>query len=159
MQMLHRRIEWLESRPSEEKHYPERALASSLFLVGRLDEARVLYEELLEGEPDNDLEKLAILAGLAAREGRREEVLRISRLVDSTPRPQEGRSQEGRWAMENDAWWRTTIAVALGDRERAMTLLREHVAYGGYPLRLHARYELEPLWNYPPFQELMRPKG
>ena len=47
------------------------------------------------------------------------------------------------------------IAVALGDRERAMALLRER----GYEGWLHTQFQLEPLWDYPPFQELLRPKG
>ena len=52
------------------------------------------------------------------------------------------------------------IAVALEDRERAMTFLREFVVIVGrmYPV-LHADNQFEPLWDYPPFQELIRPKG
>ena len=52
------------------------------------------------------------------------------------------------------------IAMALGDRERAVTLLHEFVVVVGwwYP-HLHMTFELEPLWDYPPFQELIRPKG
>ena len=126
-----------------------RKLGTSLMLVGRLDEARKLIEEELEGRPDNDLLKLGRLASLAAREGRPEEVLRISRVVDSIPRPLGGLARVG------DTWWRTTIAVALGDRERAMPLLRER----GYQRYLHTQFQLEPLWDYPPFQELIRPKG
>ena len=99
--------------------------------------------------PDNDLQKLATLAGLAAREGRREEVLRISRVVDSIPRPFGGVTRL------IDTWWRTRIAVAVGDWERAMTLLRERP----YESRLHRLYDLEPLWDYPPFQEFIRPKA
>jgi tetratricopeptide (TPR) repeat protein len=154
MQMHRRRIEWLESRPPEERRTValRGKLRRSLMLVGRLDEARKLIEEPLEGRPDNDLEKLGILADLAAREGRREEVLRISRVVDSIPHPLGG------VARLNDTWLRTTIAVALGDRERAMTLLRERNARH-YAVWLHTQFQLEPLWDYPPFQELLRPKG
>ena len=47
------------------------------------------------------------------------------------------------------------IAVALGDRERAMALLRER----GHKIWTHKQYQLEPLWDYPPFQEFIRPKG
>ncbi len=150
MQMLQRRIEWLESRPPEEQQSValRRMLGTSLMLVGRLDEARKLIEEELEGRPDNDLHKLAKLADLAAREGRPEEVLGISRVVDSIPRPLGD-------ARLSDTWWRTTIAVALGDRERAMALLRER----GYRSWTHTQYQLEPLWDYPPFQEFIRPKG
>ncbi len=54
------------------------------------------------------------------------------------------------------------IAVALGDRERAVTLLGKQAAVsrgeGIYPT-LHTDFHLEPLWDYPPFQELIRPKG
>ena len=126
-----------------------RALGTSLMRVGRLDEVRKLIEEELEGRPDNDLHKLGILAALAAREGRREEVLRISRVADSIPRPLGG------LARLDDTWWRTVIAVALGDRERAMALLRER----GHEIWTHTQYQLEPLWDYPPFQEFSRPKG
>ena len=149
VQMLRRQIEWLESRP-ELGARQRNSLATLLMLVGRLDEARVLFERRFDGRPDNDLKKLAIFAELAAREGRREEVLRISRVVDSIPRP-----QEGDIAMTNDTWWRTTIALARGDRERAMELLRAY----GYANWLHTQFQLEPLWDYPPFQEFLRPKG
>ncbi len=150
MQMLQRLIEGLESRTPEERQ--SISLGNSLMLVGRLDEARTLIEERFEGRPDNDLHKLATLAGLAAREGRPEEVLRISRLADSVPRPLGG------GARLNDTWWRTTIAVALGDRERATALLRERLALR-YEVWPHTQFQLEPLWDYPPFQELIRPKG
>ncbi len=55
----------------------------------------------------------------------------------------------------NDLWWRAVTAVALGDRERAMALLRER----GYATGWHTQFQLEPMWDYPPFQELYRPKG
>jgi len=159
MQMLQRRIEWLESQPAEvlEKVTLHRVrLATSFMLVGQLDAARTMYEAIFEGRPDNDLTKLAFFAHLAAREGRPEEVLRISRLADSVPRPQEGPDKQA------NSYWRTRIAVALGDRERAVTLLREFLVgpRGGeiYPI-LHMEFDLEPLWDYPPFQELIRPKG
>ena len=45
--------------------------------------------------------------------------------------------------------------MALGDRERAMALLREL----GYESFLHTEFELEPLWDYPGFRELAWPNG
>jgi len=50
--------------------------------------------------------------------------------------------------------YRITIAAALGDRERAMALLHDR----GYDRWTRMQYELEPLWDYPPFQEFIRPK-
>jgi hypothetical protein len=50
----------------------------------------------------------------------------------------------------------------LGDREEAMTLLRQAIDEGlylGFGLAPHADIDLEPLREYPPFQALMRPKG
>jgi hypothetical protein len=104
------------------------SLGNSLILVGPLDEARKLIEEELEGLPDNDLHKLARLAGLAAREGRRGEVLRISPDPDSIQRALRG------WAVRrNDTLYRITIAAALGDRERGMALLHDR----GYDRWIH----------------------
>ena len=36
-----------------------------------------------------------------------------------------------------------------------MELLREN----GYRDYLHTQFQLEPLWDYPPFPELLQPKG
>ena len=67
------------------------------------------------------------------------------------------RARKGGAAKERDLWHRATIAVALGDRERAMTLLRKWADVASVPL--HTKHEFEPLWDYPPFQELLRRKG
>ena len=76
----------------------------------------------------------------------------ISRLLESVGRPR-----------GFDIVRRAVIAAALGEHERAMALLHEAlasgVALGGWPAWQHANLELEPLWDYPPFQQLMRPKG
>jgi tetratricopeptide (TPR) repeat protein len=55
---------------------------------------------------------------------------------------------------------RAAIAAQLGDLERAVLLLQQAVA-AGYPnyYFLHMRPELEPLWDEPGFQEILRPKG
>ena len=54
------------------------------------------------------------------------------------------------------AYGRARIAVALGERERAMELLRQAGPLSGGG---HADPLLEPLWDYPPFKQLLRPKG
>ena len=85
---------------------------------------------------------LARLAVVSARQGDRDEVLRISRLLED----------------EDFTFpWRASIAAALGDRERAVALLREWLTCCGGYSNLHKSYE--PLWDYPPFQECIRPKG
>jgi hypothetical protein len=57
----------------------------------------------------------------------------------------------------------------MGDRERTVSLLRQAISQGvlpgdlaqglGYPMLLHRDIDLESMRDYPPFQELLRPKG
>jgi hypothetical protein len=48
----------------------------------------------------------------------------------------------------------------LGDGEAAVSLMQHALAEGAYPPNpWHHLIEFEPLRDYPPFQELMRPKG
>jgi hypothetical protein len=45
-------------------------------------------------------------------------------------------------------------------KERAVALLRESFSQGRfYRVGLHRDINLEPLWDYQPFKELLRPKG
>jgi hypothetical protein len=55
---------------------------------------------------------------------------------------------------------RARIAAALGDRERAVAVLRTSLARGHWYtwLDLHAVPEFEQLRGYAPFDELVRPK-
>jgi hypothetical protein len=56
--------------------------------------------------------------------------------------------------------WRARITALLGDKDGAMTLLRQAVSQGTrFGVRIHRDINFEPLWDYPPFQELVRPKG
>ena len=62
--------------------------------------------------------------------------------------------------------WRARIAAILGEKELAMRLLQEALEQGvncqyrwlGRPY-IHPNMDLEPLCDYPPFQELIKPKG
>ena len=59
-----------------------------------------------------------------------------------------------------DLYLQATIAAQLGDLDRAMVLLREAHARGRpFGVLLHCDMDLEPLRDYPPFQEFSRPKG
>ena len=61
---------------------------------------------------------------------------------------------------DNVLYCRASIAAVLGEKERAVELLKEAFAkgltYGSYIL---ADMDLENLRDYEPFKELMRPKG
>ncbi len=159
-EMLNRAIEWLQYRSPEQKARPsERWTTADVFLaVGRLDEAQVLLEGLLEdGGPQYRTGWLAQLGIVAARRGDREEASRISRILEDADR-----------RLSAGVLGRAQIAVALGERERAMELLRQLRFDGeiteGLSNRgrvsglwiLHKDPLLEPLWDYPPFKELLR---
>ena len=124
--------------------------------LGRLDEAKVVLEGLLEDYPENIL-YLAQLGVVVARRGDREEASRISRLLEEADRPLMGPLN----ASQTSAYQRAGIAAALGERERAMQLLRRSGPWLFVPgsRRGHMDPRLEPLWDYPPFKELVLPKG
>jgi hypothetical protein len=57
-----------------------------------------------------------------------------------------------------DAVWRARIAAILGERERAVALLREALAEGlHHGMWFHRDNSLEPLRGYPPFDEIALP--
>ena len=58
------------------------------------------------------------------------------------------------------AYHRACIASLLGEKEAAVRLLREAVSLQGrYYGYLYLEMDLVPLRDYPPFKELIRPKG
>ncbi len=147
-------IAWFRLRPldSEEERF---GLARALYLAERWDEALPLFEELAE-EHSQDVDYLAWLGALAARRGDREEALRISEELRLCDRQRCTGFLEPGMPTVNRAW----IAALLGDREEAVTLLRQvlGVSYADYAW-VHYDIFSEPLRDYPPFQEFMRPKG
>ena len=78
---------------------------------------------------------------MKCRRGDKEEALRISKELKDIERP---------YLFGEHTYWRACIAL----------LLRESFAQGKeYGVFLHRDMDLEPLRNYKPFQELLRPKG
>lgn len=60
----------------------------------------------------------------------------------------------------NHTYWRACIAALLNDKERAVALLQESFNQGrDFGAYLRRDIDLEPLWDYPPFKEILRPKG
>ena len=55
---------------------------------------------------------------------------------------------------------RAPLAALLGDREQAVTFLRNAFARGlSITLALHRQLDFESLRGFPPFDDLMQPKG
>jgi len=125
-------------------------LSRALRAADRWRDARPYLVELKERGWDPTYVEGA-LGVIAARIGDHEEAWRIFNEF-----PDRGH----RMVPYRRSYWRACIAANLGDKDRAMELLNESFVAGfGYNLVMHYDVDLQPLWDYPPYQELIAPKG
>jgi tetratricopeptide (TPR) repeat protein/TolB-like protein len=145
-------LQWLDEHPET-----YRASVAGRSLLGRLlylrerwDEADTVFAAL-QADPATATNALGYRGVIAARRG---DVAAARRFADALAElPQ--REQRGR-----NVAWRARIAALLGERGEAVALLRRAFGEGlGYGIWLHRDVDLESLRDYPPFQELVRPKG
>ena len=166
-----RALRWYADRPAAERAAPTfRARhAEALYAAGRWAEARPLFEQLAllppsvltqpsragylgaigEGSPDY-VDCRGYVGALAARRGDRGAAMAADGALAALRRP----NLLGRGTL-----WRARIAALLGDRERAVVLIRQALQEGQMYPTLHGQVDLAPLGDTPAFQELMRPKG
>ncbi|MEO0248044.1 MAG: tetratricopeptide repeat protein [candidate division WOR-3 bacterium] len=145
-------IEWVEGRPEAERKTEGRRYfyADALYQAGRWDEAKRVFESLAAEHPE-DIDYQGYLGTLAARRGDRDEALRVFEELGKLERP---------FLLGENLWWQACVASLLSEKERAVALLREAFSQGlNYGVYLHRDIDLESLWDYPPFKELLRPKG
>jgi tetratricopeptide (TPR) repeat protein len=157
--MLQRAVEWYRTQPPDPEARLEPALA--LYFAGRWEEARAELERALVEDPE-DFQGQATLGALAARRGDRRRAIEIDAWLASRWRDADDWSGETRPRL---TFARASIASLLGERERALSLLRqafdEGFPYinGGYPSWLEVDPDMDPLRGDPEFQRIMRPKG
>ncbi len=149
-EMFERAIAWFRTLPPDEAGHPTHRFFFALALFGaeRWEEAGELLAGLREERPDDE-DYLGRLGIIAARQNNPEEASRISEQLAAMDVRMGQHTQQ-----------RAFIAAALGDRDAAVALLR--TAFGqGMTVGAWAHMEpaLESLRDYPPFQELIRPKG
>jgi tetratricopeptide (TPR) repeat protein/TolB-like protein len=151
LQMFDRAVRWLQARPDEEKAKKDcrQQLAYAYYGVGRWPEARILAEGLLKEDPEN-VNYLRMCGALAAKRGDREEAFRISKQLEEI---------KGPYLWGRPTYHRACIASLLGEKEAAVRLLQEAVSQGREYRYLYEDMDLDPLRDYPPFKELIRPKG
>jgi tetratricopeptide (TPR) repeat protein len=134
-----------EGNDGEEMHW----YVYALWIAGRLE----TLDELIANLPDtgiNGLQRTAVRGWIAARRGDHEKAMQISDSV------LEGDDYHRSWVT----YRRASIAAHLGDKERAVDLLTQAFSNGYVYSQLpHADPGFEPLWDYPPFQDLIRPNG
>ncbi|MFC1662112.1 tetratricopeptide repeat protein, partial [Gemmatimonadota bacterium] len=146
-----RALAYLESRSGEVSATISHrfSVAQTLYRLERWEEALVIAEELAREAPTNRT-YLGFLGWVAARRGDRQEAERISgELV----------AMERLYDHGQPAYIRAKIASLLGEKEQAVTLLRQAHDEGRPFTYLHIDMDLEPLRGYLQFEEFMRPKG
>jgi tetratricopeptide (TPR) repeat protein len=124
--------------------------ASLLYFRGRWSEAAAAWDSV---PPDsaNAVGRVGVRGVLAARMGLADSARTVATELAQLDRPR----LNGQHTL-----WRARIAAVLGDQEAAVTLLRQAFAQGvGYGTWLHTDVDLEALWDYRPFRELVRPRG
>ena len=125
-------------------------LARLFYFAERWNESYALFTHLAARDPAN-VEYQHYLGVLAARRGDRREAERIGKWLASLTRP---------FLFGEHTYARASIAALLGEREQAVVLLRDAFNQGFYiPSFVHGDMDLDSLRDYPPFQELVRPKG
>jgi DNA-binding SARP family transcriptional activator/TolB-like protein len=159
-----RAIEWYRGRPFSAPFDPDRDggaagpgaadyrgdYAAALLFVGQLDEAGEVLREMAAEDPGS-IGARGMLGMLAAQRGDREEAERIDAWLAEQRRPRT-------WG--NHTFFRACIAAELGRAEEAVALLREAFGQGAtYGPRPHFMPCLQSLREYPPFRQLMRPRG
>jgi serine/threonine-protein kinase len=166
-----RALRWYADRPAAERATPTfRARhAEALYAAGRWAEARPLFEQLAglppgvltrpgragylgaigDGSPD-DVDCPGYVGALAARRGDRAAAMAADSTLAALGRPS---------LLGRDTLWRARIAALLGDRERAVALVRQALQAGQMYPTLHGQADLSSLGDVPAFQELIQPKG
>ena len=141
-------VDWYKQHMGEADY--RYSLARSLYHAERWQESRSLFEELSAEEPDN-IDFKGYLGTLAARRGDEEEAQKISEEFKHIDRP---------YLFGSHTYWRACISALLGDKQQAVKLLTEAFSQGkSYDTYLLNDMDLEPLRDYPPFKELIEPKG
>ncbi|MFC1595550.1 protein kinase [Gemmatimonadota bacterium] len=145
-----RAIQWYENERGDDTNRYRGSIAYGHFTAFRWEEARALFEEMAAEYPEISNYQ-CYLCVLAARRGDREEALRIRESLEQfTFTSEAGRIK-----------WYADIATQLGDYAEAVRLVQEYIrlAPSGWHQNLSSDWDLEPLWDNPQYQELMRPKG
>ncbi len=160
LKMAGRAVDWYRSRTGEDARLEDTrsGLGDALYQAERWEEARAVFAALAAGHPGNIFYK-GRLGTLAARRGDRATAQRIA---------EELRRLETPYLYGNHTSRSAGILALLGDKEGAVALLREAVAQGagngdvpdmyGYGFVFRHSMDLEPLHDFPPFEDLIKPK-
>jgi TolB-like protein/predicted Zn-dependent protease len=148
---LERLLAWLRAEAVEDSTRPQdpSTLAGTLYHAGRYVEARALYQRLVLERPGN-IHVLGFLGASAARLGDRQAALAASARLDSVADP---------YLRSSITYWQAEISAVLGDRRRAVSLLRRAFREGQpVAVRTHSDPDFESLRDDPDFRKLVGPR-
>jgi tRNA A-37 threonylcarbamoyl transferase component Bud32/TolB-like protein len=151
-ELTDRALAWYRAQPQAMNRPGWRwdLLVSLLYLRERWADAAAQWDSL-PADSTNVVQRLGLSGTLAAHLGLADSARTIDRALARLDLP----DLRGQHTL-----WRARIAAVLGDKDSAVTLLRQAFAQGlGYGIWLHVDTDLEALRDYKPFKELVRPKG
>jgi predicted Zn-dependent protease len=142
-----RALDWERNHPASDTTLGGRlGIGDAMVQADRLDDAGRLTDSLLRVAPDSvDVRALASELALARHD------TAAARRIDDWLAHQTSPYPDFRPALH-----RAEIAAALGERERAVDLLRSAISLGLPPGSLHYDASLLPLTGYPPYETLAR---
>jgi tetratricopeptide (TPR) repeat protein len=131
-------------------------MARALYRLGRLDEAKAMFEALVAANAlaplgDYAIEARAHLGFIAARVGDTATAAAVDRwLLD----------QRDPYLLGQNTELRAAVQALLGQREEAVRLLHQAMAEGRFfDVGKHTYFEYQGLRGYRPFEEWLAPKG
>jgi tetratricopeptide (TPR) repeat protein len=146
--------DWYDGhREIQEAGAPEttcsRRLLAPLYYINRFDEATALYRRMVAADSTSNIAHEA-LGALAARRGDRAEADRMDKWLSTHQDHELGRS----------TYARARIAALLGEKDRAISLLRQAFGEGmGHRMFVHVDPDLESLHNLPAYKQLLAVTG
>jgi tetratricopeptide (TPR) repeat protein/tRNA A-37 threonylcarbamoyl transferase component Bud32 len=151
IRVLNQALQWFESRPSPEKASEDsrRGRAVTLYVLGKSDEAKAVFEGLHADFPDNS-NYFGFLGAIAVQMADKEGALKIFKELEEDKRP---------YLFGTPTYWRARITALLGDKEGAVNLLRQAIKQGYAYSYIHPTEDFESLADFPPYIQLMKPKG
>jgi len=151
--MAKRAVDFYRGRLSPQKPTADQreSLAAALFWAQQWNESYSISAELAREFPDN-LDYQGDLGVVAAKLGRREEALRIAEALAIVNRP---------FLRGSHLFRRARVLAALGNREGAVTALQLSAAQSRWWIscEIHLDPAFDPIRDYPPFKEFIKPKG
>ena len=148
---IQRSLVWFRSLPPDEAALESNryGLARALYVAGRYDASKRLFEVLARERPDS-IGYVGYLAAVEARRGDRAAALRIAASLADMQRP---------YLFGEIPFWRARIAAVLGDREAAVEYLNRAVAAGRrFDYGDEFNVDLQELGGYAPYRDWASPK-